>query len=530
MTLDFVHAQAAHDPAPQAAVGGEAARLRLPDGDPAVYAHTLQHLVAALLRDDATGLIRDARGGRLDPATIRAAAAALRALGVRPGDRVVVRAANDVQGAASILGVWLAGGVVCPLDPTAPDATLAAVAREAAACAAVAPEGAVTTLRHAAPAPAIARSRDDAATAADLAMIIFTSGSSGAPKGVMLTHGNVMASLRAIVAYLEIGPRDRVLCVPPMFLDYGIYQALFAMFARCELVLSGGEKNPLRLLALIREKRPTILPVIPALASGLARVLNLFGQVEHAPRLVTNTGGHLAPATVEALRRAFPGVAVTPMYGLTETKRALFLPPEMVDAKPGSVGGPMPGMDARVVVTEPDGSLREAADGEVGELWLRGASMMQGYHAPEATGGARIVPGRWRDDNWLATGDLFERDADGCLWFRGRSKLLIKQKGWCVYPRDLEAAAEAEPEVGSAVCVGREEADGDESAILFVVAPAVAGADAREALADRIRERLHVTLRPREIRFLAEWPASPVGKIDLGALREMARAAATQEG
>ena len=498
----------------------------VPAGDSRLAGHTLQHLTLALLRDGACGLVGEVGGTQLDAARVAGVVESLDAAGVVPGDVVVVKARNELDGVAAILAVWALGCALCPVDPTGAPEVHAAIVEQSGAVAIVAADGTVERVERTQDTPPlITFRRPRVATGDDLGLIIFTSGSSGAPKGVLLTHSNVLAALRAITAYLEIGPPDRILCIPPMFLDYGVYQVLFVLFARSTLFVGSGITNPLQILDMIKSCRPTIVPVVPALASGLARILNTFSREIEGVRLVSNTGGHLAPATVTALQRAFPGVQVVPMYGLTESKRALFLPAELVAAKPGSVGGPMPGLDARVVVRDEDGSLVEAPDDVEGELYVRGASVMQGYHSAAVTGGAQLVPGHYRDDNWLATGDLFVRDADGCLFFRGRSKALIKQRGYCLYPRDLEAAAEATDGIASSVVVGRTEADGDESAVLFAVSPRVGDEAAEAAMREGILARLHPSIQPRIVRFLAEWPASPVGKIDLGQLQRMAQEA-----
>ncbi|MGL6211535.1 MAG: class I adenylate-forming enzyme family protein [Paracoccaceae bacterium] len=487
-----------------------------PGTDPRLWVHTPQHLVEAFLHDQATGLVVDVEGRALDAAEIEDSHLALTARGIGVGDVVLVRAQNALQGVASLLAVWLSGATVCPVDPDASDATLALIAREINASALIETDGALIVLPFQ---PREAWRAQDYATGDDLGLVIFTSGSSGRPKGVMLSNTNIMTSLRSIAAYLDIAPQDRVLCIPPMFLDYGIYQVLFTLFSRCALVLGTGLRNPLAILDMIKTFQPTIIPVVPALASGLTRILNTFSVSLPGVRLVCNTGGHLAPATITSLRRAFPGVSVVPMYGLTESKRALFLPAELVDSHEGSVGGPIPGLDARVVVVAEDGTLAEAACGQEGELYVRGSGVMQGYHRADAGAGARLVPGRYREDTWLATGDLFVRDADGCLSFRGRSKSLVKQRGYCLYPRDIEAVAEAQAGVRSAVMIGRTEADGDETAVLFVVTHPEADPAAIKA---SITAELSETQRPKVIRFLAEWPVSPVGKIDLNALKTLA--------
>lgn len=490
-----------------------------PRSDVRIWAQTLQQLVAAALRDERLQLISDASRQTLTNADVLNARALLAAHDVRAGDVVMIKAQNDLRGVGAMLAAWLQGCTICPVDPTAAPELHALIAQESRAVAVFEADGQLRRVADAQP----TRLRIARATGVDLGMTIFTSGSSGNPKGVVLTHSNVMSSLRAISTYLELGPRHRILCIPPMFLDYGVYQVLFSLFTGCSLVLGSGLRSPLKILDLIHECQPNILPVVPALASGLAKVLNTFNQTIDSLEMVTNTGGHLAPATIDALRSSFPKARIYPMYGLTETKRALFLPPHWVDEKHGSVGSAMPGLDARVVVTREDGELVEAEIGEIGELYLRGASVMQGYHRDNGGAGARLIPGAYRDDNWLATGDLFEADADGCLYFRGRSKSLIKQKGYCIYPRDIEAAAEALPQVGSAIVVGRTESDGDESAVLFVVLKDHGDVAAQQAVRDHIQQQLHRSVQPRIIEFLNEWPALAVGKIDLGALQNMAK-------
>lgn len=472
----------------------------------------------AFLHDDATDLVVDVDGEALRADAILDLHSELVRNGIQTGDVVLVKAQNALPGVAGILAIWLAGATVCPVDPAAGADVVDLIATEIQARALVETDGSLHILDRVSPTePWRARAY---ATGEDLGMVIFTSGSSGQPKGVMLSNTNIMTALRSIASYLNITAQDRVLCIPPMFLDYGIYQVLFTLFSRSALVLGTGIKNPIKILDMIKSYQPTIIPVVPALASGLTRILNTFSQQLEGVRLVCNTGGHLAPTTIDRLRRAFPNVQVVPMYGLTESKRALYLPAELVDSHPGSVGGPMPGLDARVVVVLDDGTLLEADDGQEGELYVRGASVMQGYHAADAGAGARIVQGHYRDDIWLATGDLFVRDADGCLYFRGRTKALIKQRGHCLYPRDIEAVAEAQIGVRSAVVIGRTEADGDESAILFIVPDEDSDST---TIKQSLMDALPQTLRPRLVHFLPEWPPSPVGKIDLNALKALAK-------
>lgn len=148
---------------------------------------------------------------------------------------------------------------------------------------------------------------------------------------------------------------------------------------------------------------------------------------------------------------------------------------------------------------------------------------MQSYRGAEANGaGARLLPGRYRADNWLATGDLLVRDAHGLLRFKGRAKSLIKQGGYCIVPRDVEEMVEALPEVEAAVLVGREEASGDEAAVLFVQPAGADTAEVRKSIRAALKTALPRSLAPREVIFVTDWPATANGKIDRNQLTKEA--------
>jgi acyl-CoA synthetase (AMP-forming)/AMP-acid ligase II len=274
---------------------------------------------------------------------------------------------------------------------------------------------------------------------------------------------------------------------------------------------------------MIDEVQPTVLPVVPALASSLARLYKALKKTESNIRLITNTGGHLSGTTIEILAKTFPESNIVPMYGLTECKRALYLAPHLVKDKPTSVGGPMPGLMATVFTMSDDGQRLEAPPGEVGELYVRGPSVMQGYHSDDVEGGARLIKGRYRDDNWLATGDLFSTDDDGLLYFRGRAKALIKQGGYCIFPGDIERIVEKKQDVIAAKVVSGEDENGDEMAVLFIQAAAEADKERKKALIEDIKAGINKTLMPKRVLFVDEWPSTPNGKIDAEALTSLAR-------
>ncbi|MEQ5870016.1 acyl--CoA ligase [Sagittula sp. NFXS13] len=485
---------------------------RLPRGDGRIWAQTLTDVVAAAYQSGGLGAIRQAGGATLSPDDIDLAWTQLAEGGVAPGDTIIVAAENTLATTARLLALWLHGVVVVPVDPALPEDTRAIIARVSEAQAFVDVAGKVTRYECTPAAPLIRMRRPLRVTGSDVAMMIFTSGSSGTPKGVELSHTNVMSALRAIASYQRLGPDDRIMAIPPFFFDYGLYQLFLSLFTGCGLILSGAVKAVSKLAPMIAREEPTVLPVVPALATGIARVLDITGRQVDSVRLITNTGGHMPEVSIAVLRQVFPSSTAMPMYGLTECKRAMYCDrSHHVDAAE-SCGVAMPGLLAAVLV-EDAGTPRAAKTGETGELYVRGSSVMQGYRGDTSTASARLITGAYRNDIWLATGDLMSRNADGLHFFRGRSKTLIKQAGYCILPRDLEQMAEALNVVCAATVVGRTEDNGDESAVMFVeLSPAGAGLDAR-ALKARLKAHLPASLMPRVVSIVDVWPATPNGKV-----------------
>jgi long-chain acyl-CoA synthetase len=485
----------------------------LPPGDPRIWAHTVTDVVAAFISAGHLHNVQDCAGVPLDRSSIEARWSQLCEAGLKSGDVVIVESCNTLRSVESVFAAWLLGCAVCPVDPDAPASVKKLIASEANARARITADGELTVRSDVAASGLIKLRRPPRVTGPDIALMIFTSGSSGVPKGVLLSHENVMSALRAISTYLKLQPTDRILCVPPLFFDYGLYQLLLTLFNNCLLTLSDRHTSAVMLLKLIEASRATVLPVVPALAAALAKMLAVVGKQGPHVRLVTNTGGHLTQSAIAALGRAFPNATVMPMYGLTECKRVLYLDTQRFDASSGAVGRPMPGMEARVVVQQGD-TLRDAQPFEIGELYVRGASVMQGYQRVDADDGARVVPGGYRTDNWLATGDMFSVDDRGLFHFRGRSKSLIKQGGYCVVAADVERMAETHPQIAVARVVGRMEESGDESVVLFVQALAAVAGPQQKKIAAELKQMIHKTLMPREIHFIDEWPATANGKID----------------
>lgn len=343
----------------------------------------------------------------------------------------------------------------------------------------------------------------------DLAALIYTSGSTAEPKGVMCTHRNMVTVARSIVGYLENCEDDVVLSVLPLSFDYGLYQVLMAFMFGGTVVLENSFLYPVRIYERIGEEGVTGFPLVPFIAASILNLQDFSRFDFRSLRYMTNTAAVLPEDHVLRLRRLFPAVSLYKMYGLTECKRVSYLAPEEVDRRPGSVGRPIPNCEAFVV----DGSGQELPAGEVGELVVRGGNVMQGYwNAPELTA-AIFRPGRYASERYLHTGDLFRRDEEGFLYYVGRIDDMIKTKGERVSPREIENTLQGLAEVAEAAVYGVP----DETIGQAVVASVVLreGMTLTERLVlKHCSELLEPFMVPRSVEFLSEFPRTPNGKVD----------------
>ena len=205
------------------------------------------------------------------------------------------------------------------------------------------------------------------------------------------------------------------------------------------------------------------------------------------------------------------------MYGLTESKRALYLPPEDLQRKKGSVGKPMPGLEAKVFLRQPHEDGRpgfvEAQPNEIGSLFVRGPSLMQGYTRQDNNAGCQLIEGAYREDLWLDTGDLFSCDEDGYFYFKGRSKDLIKQGGYCLYASEIEEQVLQHPAVEFASVAGTHDRFGAEIACLFFTLHRE-HAESADAVMAWIKQTLDPDYCPRIIKAIDDIKLSVNGKID----------------
>ncbi len=440
-----------------------------------------------------------------------AAAGALLDRGVQRGDRVALVMANSAELAIALYGVLRAGAAISPLNPSIKADKLGYVLANSGAAAVIHDEPLAGVVADAcasanvAPAVLTAADLDGAArrtappTSVDLAAVIYTSGSTGDPKGVTLTHRNMTFAADSIAEYLEMQPDERVLCVSPLSFDYGLYQLLMCVRVGATLVLERGFTFVGRVVKLLVDERITGLPGVPTLFQVLISTKGLAERELPHLRYLTNTGAALPVPTIEALRATFPGTRLYSMYGLTECKRVSYLPPDQLDARPGSVGIPIPGTEAWV--------------DEHGELLVRGDHVMQGYWGDPELTAERLRPGRWPWERVLATGDLFRTDDEGYLYFVGRRDDLIKSRGEKVVPKEVEDVLHAAEGVRDAAVVGVPDRLLG-SAVHAHVSPRPGAELDPVALRRHCAERLEDHKVPQLVVVHDELPRTPNGKID----------------
>jgi acyl-CoA synthetase (AMP-forming)/AMP-acid ligase II len=348
----------------------------------------------------------------------------------------------------------------------------------------------------------------------DLAALIYTSGSTGDPKGVMLTHRNMLAAATSITAYLGLREDDAVLSVLPLAFDYGLYQLIMTVKAGARLVLERSFAFPPQVLQAVVDEEVTFLPGVPTMFATIAEMRDLSRYDFSRVRAVTSTAAALHAKHVDALKRIFSHARIFSMYGLTECKRVSYLPPELLDTKPGSVGIPIPNTEVWVV----DDAGNRLPPNHVGQLVVRGSTVMKGYWEKPDETSRKLRPGPLPGEQVLWTGDLCSLDDDGFLYFVGRMDDVIKSRGEKVAPKEVENALLAVPGVVEAAVVGIPDEILGEAIKAFVVLSGEHALTPKD-LQRECQARLESFMVPRHVEIVAALPRTDTGKIRKTGLR-----------
>jgi long-chain acyl-CoA synthetase len=417
---------------------------------------------------------------------ITEAAAALAARGVGAGDRVALRLPNSPAYVAAFFGALRAGAVVVPLNVLLAPPEVEERVRASTPHVVIDDELPVGGGANA----GIVEREDD-----EPAVILFTSGTSGRPKGAVLTHGSIRAAARNAAEALVLGPDDVVLGAAPFTHVLGQSTGLVSTFLAGAAVAVVPRFEAERTLATMTATRTTILLGVPTMCIALCQAARDASELP--PIRIAHVGGAAVPVEVaNDFERTFGG-EVLEGYGLTELSGIATMYRVGERRKPGSVGKPLGGTEIRI---------HEAVDG-VGEVQLRGPSVITGYWQDEEA--TREAIDR---DGWFSTGDVGYLDDERYLFLVDRKKDLIVRGGYNVYPREVEEALYAHPDVLETAVVGiADERLGEEVAAVVVRRPgATASADELQAWT---KERVAAYKYPRRIVFVEELPKGPTGKI-----------------
>ncbi len=464
--------------------------------------------------------------------------------GIEPGDRVGLLADNGIECICGLFGIQKAGACVVSLSSANKAHTHRALLADSGARALV---SRALTVRKDLPAileglddlslvvldrkgPPVGEGRSIEVVAAQeleaastarpdlplepgaLAQILYTSGSTGMPRGATLSHGNLTANARQILGYLDLRPGDSTLVVLPFHYSFGnsLLTTHFAVGA--SLVLDNRFAYPQAVLQTLREHGATTFSGVPSTYAILAAKTDFLSDPPESLRMITQAGGGMAPSLIRRVHATFAGQAqLYVMYGQTEASARLsYVPPERLEQKLGSIGLPIPGVE--LTLRRPDGSICDV--GEVGELVARGENIMQGYwNDPDET--ERVLR-----DRELFTGDLGRQDPDGFIFLVDRIKNMIKAGANRVSSREVEDALAAIPGIIEACVLGVPDELLGEAIEAHVAVTDTAAPSEKEILA-KLHSELAVFKIPRKIIFHKELPKNSSGKLNRLALKNI---------
>jgi acyl-CoA synthetase (AMP-forming)/AMP-acid ligase II len=509
--------------------------------DPTIPRVTLpEHLLAtARSRPDAPALVEGPTGAVTTyselAVLVRRAATGFAAGGLRRGDVVAVMAPNSPEWLVAAFGAMAAGGTVTGINPLCTPSEVATHLADAGARFLVtAPpflEGARTAVTGHATAIVLLGPRTPGTVAfdalladdepphvdldpdVDIALLPYSSGTSGLPKGVLLTHRACVANVEQQAAAMPVRPADRMLAVAPFFHATGFGVVAGGALRAGATVVTMPRFDVEEFLGLIERHRVTSMVVVPPIVLALAKHPAVdhhdLSSLEWIGCGAAPLGAGLQQACTERL-----GCPVLQGYGMTEVTAGAAIWPLDTPVVPGAAGKLLPGVRARIVDPQDGGDL---GPGEEGELWLHSPAAMSGYRNAAAATAATIDAG-----GWVHTGDIARIDADGALFVVDRLKELIKVKGFQVAPAELEAVLRTHPGIAEAAVVGMPDERAGEVPKAFVVRSGRGAPVTAEDVMAHVAARVAPYKRVRAVTFVDAIPTSPAGKTLRRLLRDRA--------
>lgn len=348
----------------------------------------------------------------------------------------------------------------------------------------------------------------------DMAGILYTSGSTGKPKGVVLSHKNIVTGAKSVAEYLEICSQDRILAALPFSFDYGLNQLTSSLLSGACCVLMD-YLLPRDVLTAVVKERITGLAAVPPLWVQLGQ-FDWPETINNSLRYMTNSGGKMPKATLNQLRKNVPNAKFYLMYGLTEAFRSTYLPPDLIDQKPDSIGKAIP--NAEIVVVKKDGT--PCGPHEPGELVHRGSLVAMGYWNNEVKTNERFKPSPTQIDGITVpeitvwSGDTVTIDEEGFLYFIGRQDDMIKTSGYRVSPTEVEEVIYANNQVKEAAVVGVFHPQLGQAIVVAMTAADDSDTVDQQVIIADCKKNLPNFMVPLHIEIMESLPKNPNGKID----------------
>ena len=445
--------------------------------------------------------------------------------GVKPGDRVAILLPRGAEAASAFFGTVATGAIAIMVNETLRWRQMEHILKHSTAQTLLTsgnmlrrlskPVDIVTPVISTDDIPRSGTFRPLPRVGSDVAQIVYTSGSTGLPKGVTISHANLWAGMQAVVDYLGITENDRIASLLPFSFDYGFNQLLCCVGTGATLVV---ETSPIprRIIETLRRQRSTVLPAVPPLWLQLLSVEAFRTEQLETLRTMTNTGGRLPVDAVRRLRQAQPHADLVLMYGLTEAFRSSYLSPHKVGKKPTSTGRAIPG--AEILVLRED--LTACSPGEIGQLVHRGPTVALGYWDDPETTDRIFRPNPLRpagtpaSERVVFSGDLVYRDEEGDLYFVSRPDRMIKTLGYRVSPDEVVDVLYASGEIVEAVVAAEPDELRGSRIVAYVVLAEDGRLDRLEAFCAREMPRY---MQPSRIEIRQALSRTASGKHDVRA-------------
>lgn len=463
---------------------------------------------------------------------VRRSASGLQAAGIRKGDRVCIFLPRSVDAVVALFAVWFAGGVAVFINDILKTLQVNYILQHSGAALLVTNEALLGSLNPPGLPHESIRTVEQGFGRApegpyppiigdDLAMIIYTSGSTGLPKGIMLSHQNLLSGATIISDYLGLTADDVLISLLPFSFDYGLNQLLSSVFVGASLVIHQS-MFPADICSCLLREQVTGMASVPILWQQLAHPRSPFTRA-HFPKLryLTNTGGRMPESVTRLFRQVHPDVKIYLMYGLTEAFRSAYLSPEQVDVRPNSVGKAIPNVELTVI----NEWGQPCKPGEPGELIHRGATISLGYwNDPETTAKVfrpnPLVPCKnGRPEIVVYSGDTFKTDEEGYLYFVGRKDAMVKSHGMRVSVEEIENCLHASNLVSHVVAFAVDKNE-VENEIIAAVVPRDPSTFREQDLLIYCRKEMPEFLRPKVIWTIPSLPQTSSGKPDRVTIKE----------